>query len=49
MQLLIDGPVSRQAYTALIQSATETLNVEMWDIDDDTDKPEDIGRNSSIC
>jgi cardiolipin synthase len=44
MQLLIDGPVSRQAYTALIQSATETLNVEMWDIDDDTDKPEDIGQ-----
>jgi cardiolipin synthase len=27
-----------------MNSATETLNVEMWDIEDDSDKPENIGQ-----
>jgi cardiolipin synthase len=44
MQLLIDGPVSRQAYRELISSATETVNVEMWDIDEDSAQPENIGQ-----
>jgi cardiolipin synthase len=44
MQLLIDGPVSRQAYRNLINSATETINLEMWAIDEDSDEAENIGQ-----
>jgi cardiolipin synthase len=44
MELLIDGPVSRQAYTDLMNNATETICVEMWSIDDDSEMPENIGQ-----
>ncbi len=43
MTLLANGPVSRQAYHELITNATDHIHLEMWDIDDDTEKAEDIG------
>jgi cardiolipin synthase len=43
MTLLIDGPVSREAYRNLITDAADNIHLEMWDIDDDTEKAEDIG------
>jgi cardiolipin synthase len=44
MKLLVDGPVSRAAYRELIESATDHINLEMWDIDDDSERPENIGQ-----